>query len=172
MSKFYRCGDVRYPGEMQRIVIAKNSDEAYLKAFGAELFKKRLDMPLSAVETPVEKMTIGELLENLPWGLNDYSELYDADKAPHRDYRHAAMHLAKAGGMLLVTPEEMDHDPTPPQENSAAHKDAAKRLADVVIVAMRMANTHPTGKIDLAKAIEERLLGKKNEEQERKLSGR
>lgn len=41
-----------------------------------------------------------------------------------------------------------------------------------MICAIRMANTHPSGPINLARAIEKRLTQKKSDEQQRKLSGR
>jgi hypothetical protein len=103
--------------------------------------------------------SLRQLQAELPWGANDYSEQYRADTTPHRDYKHAALHLVKSIGRLIECPEEMDHElhgPVAP----GADADDAKRLADVVIVALRMANVHPRGPIDLARAVELRLAQK------------
>jgi hypothetical protein len=81
------------------------------------------------------------------------------------------MHLAKAAGMLMVTPEDMDHTGTA-NIAVARREEDIKRLADIVVVAVRMANVHPSGPIDLWSAIEQRLSRKKHDEDERKLSGR
>lgn len=108
---------------------------------------------------PLSEHTIAQLQAYLPWGANDYSDLYKENAELHKQYRHDAIHLAKAAGILLVTPEEMDHY----CERSVAEErraEDAKRLADVVIVALHMASTHPSGPIDLAKAIEARLVKK------------
>lgn len=108
---------------------------------------------------PLRDQTIAQLQKNLPWGANNYSDLYKANTEPHKQYRHDAIHLAKAAGILLVTPEEMDHY----SERSVAEErraEDAKRLADVVIVALHMASTHPSGPFDLATIIEQRLAKK------------
>lgn len=108
---------------------------------------------------PLSDYTITQLQAYLPWGANDYSDLYKANAEPHKQYRHDAIHLAKAAGILLVTPEEMDHN-TSPEIAVDRRAEDAKRLADVVIVALHMASTHPSGSIDLAAAIEARLTKK------------
>lgn len=108
---------------------------------------------------PVRDQSIAQLQANLPWGANNYSDLYKANTEPHKQFRHDAIHLAKAAGILLVTPEEMDHD-TSPEIAVDRRAEDAKRLADVVIVALHMASTHPSGSIDLAAAIEARLAKK------------
>jgi hypothetical protein len=131
--------------DARKQVAARDSDTTH-NDFHAELVKP-------------SELTIEELQKHLPWGANDYSDLYKENAEPHKQYRHDAIHLAKAAGILLVTPEEMDHTGT---RDVAEHRRAEdeKRLADVVIVALHMATTHPSGPIDLAKAIEARLVKK------------
>jgi hypothetical protein len=102
--------------------------------------------------------TLRQLQAELPWGANDYTEAYRANTTPHRDITHAALHSMKALGRLVECPEEMDH----PGERIPAAKRAEdeKRLADLVILALRWANVHPSGPIDLGAAVEKRLAEK------------
>ena len=125
----------------------------------AERDPERSPEDFAARLEPFSDLTLEELQTHLPWGANDYSDLYKDNTEPHKQYRHDAIHLAKAAGILLVTPEEMDHTGTRDVAEERRAEDE-KRLADVVIVALHMATTHPSGPIDLAKAIEARLVKK------------
>jgi hypothetical protein len=103
--------------------------------------------------------TLPELQAGLPWGANDYSKEFLADPRPHKWYDHARKHLDKASGRLGDLCEEMDHDPS--DATVAAHRaDDEKRLADVMICLLRLANTHPGGKIDLVAVVGKRLAQK------------
>jgi len=94
------------------------------------------------------------LQQALPWGANTYSAAFDADPAPHKQYRHDVGHLMKTVGKLAETPFEMDHDL---RAAAALREEDSKRLADLVIFALHMASTHPSGPIDLADAVTARL---------------
>lgn len=107
-----------------------------------------------AAELPTDDQTLREFQAHLPWGANTYSKEFEADPAPHKQYRHDVGHLLKSVGKLSELPFEMDHDPTLAAQYRA---EDSKRLADLVIFAMHMASTHPSGHIDLADAIADRV---------------
>lgn len=106
-------------------------------------------------ETPsVDRQTLREFQRALPWGANTYSKDFEADPAEHKQYRHDVGHLIKTVGKLADLPFELDHDTA----IAARYRDEdSKRLADLVIFAMHMASTHPSGAIDLAAEIEKRV---------------
>lgn len=112
------------------------------------------DLPLDEIPTVLDDMTLREFQRLNPWGANTYSTEFEADPAPHKQYRHDVGHLFKTVGKLSELAFEMDHDP----KLAAAYRaEDCKRLADLVIFAMHMASTHPSGPIDLASAIQERV---------------
>lgn len=104
-------------------------------------------------------MKISELQATLPRNAHSYSEAFKASTVPHRDYAHAYLHVQKALGRLADALDSADH-----LDNVvaafAAHPPGAKYLADIVICAVRMANTNPEGPIDLERAIRDRLAEK------------
>lgn len=100
-------------------------------------------------------LTIRELQEQLPWG-DGYSKAFKANLVLQRDFAHALLHIHKSAGKLAAEVEEADH-------NAEALFDSdvvGKMLADLVICTMRMANTSPTGAVDLQRAVEDRLESK------------
>lgn len=153
----FKVWNKKYPEDGCEVIEAANSFDAQ-KEMAARDPDSNPDH-FHAELTPMKDITIAELQRHLPWGANDYSALYKDNTEPHKQYRHDAIHLAKAAGLLLVTPEEMDHSGTRDVAEERRAEDE-KRLADVVIVALHMATTHPSGPIDLAKAIEARLVKK------------
>lgn len=97
-------------------------------------------------------MNIATLQEKLPWSLA-YGEGFKANPTTYKDFQHALTHIHKAAGKLAAIVEDADHD-----RAVFFHKaDVEKYLADLVICAMRMANTNPTGVIDLERAVINRL---------------
>jgi hypothetical protein len=96
-----------------------------------------------------ERGTIAGLQASLPWG-NTYTEDVQQNRQPHRDFTHALLHIVKASGHLAGLVDALDHGDD--------LRDAYRRyLADVVISAIRAANTFPGGKVDLALEIDARL---------------
>lgn len=100
-------------------------------------------------------MNILEIQERLPWSLAYGSHFKDSGTT-YKDFQHALLHISKASGKLAAIVEDADHEREPffPKE------DVEKYLADLVICAMRMANTNPTGLIDLQQAVVHRLENK------------
>jgi len=102
--------------------------------------------------------TLRELQVNLPWTIR-YSRDFRANPQPHKDFAHALTHVGKAAGYLHAFVDDMDH-----RRDEAEAADVRERyekyVADLVVCALRMANTFPGGPIDLQAAVKERLEGK------------
>lgn len=101
-------------------------------------------------------MNLFEIQSKLPWS-NSYSELFQANPCIHKDFQHALVHVAKASGKLWTMVEAADHSISGPHFPKA---EVEKYLADLVICAMRMANTNPSGLVDLQRAVIDRLESK------------
>jgi hypothetical protein len=106
--------------------------------------------------------TIQELQDNLPWGAHNYSQAFQAYGVPHRDFAHALLHVQKAVGKLAIAVDNGDHEEHP--SAFFGPDDVDRFVADLVICALRLANTNPGRRINLQAAIEDRLalkFGKK-----------
>ena len=95
-------------------------------------------------------MNIKELQEKLPWTV-PYSEAFEQSMDETSYFRHAMLHIGKSTGLINEYLESYDHRPSQPAI-SLHHQ-----VADLVICALRMANTCPGGKFDLEKTIIRRL---------------
>lgn len=96
-----------------------------------------------------------DLNGDIGWDLKSYTDEFINEGLPeHRDARHALLHVMKATGKLAAAFEPLDHFGHPDFDPSAV----APYLADLVICAMRIAQTVPGMRpIDLEKAVAERL---------------
>lgn len=105
--------------------------------------------------------TIRELQSSLPW-TSHYHRDFRSSPQTHKDFGHALLHVHKAGGQLASIVDEAEHagydwaDP-------AKRADVEKYVADLVICALRLANTCPDGVFDLQDAIARRLAAKNNQ---------
>lgn len=105
--------------------------------------------------------TIRELQSGLPWTAH-YHRDFRSSPMTHKDFGHALLHVLKASGKLAAIIDDAEHggydwaDP-------AKRADVEKYVADMVICALRMANTCPDGVIDLQRAVDERLTSKNNQ---------
>lgn len=102
--------------------------------------------------------TIRELQTSLPWTIR-YSRDFRANPQPHKDFAHALLHVTKAMGKLTALVDDMDHD-REVADDSTLRERHAKYLADLVVCALRAANTFPGGVVDLQRAVEERIMTK------------
>lgn len=107
--------------------------------------------------TMVDK-TIRELQTTLPWTIR-YSRDFRANPQSHKDFAHAMVHAAKAVGKLMALVDDMDHD-RDVADAPALREQNAKYLADLVVCALRAANTFPGGVVDLQAATENRITTK------------
>lgn len=104
--------------------------------------------------TPGFDLTLRELQTNLPWTIR-YSADFRANPQPHKDFAHALIHVGKASGKLFALIDDMDHRKE--TADNPAIRDFVPYLADLVVCALRAANTFPGGVVDLQRAVEKRL---------------
>jgi len=105
--------------------------------------------------------TIRELQTGLPWTAH-YHRDFRSSPLTHKDFGHALLHIHKAGGKLAAIIDDAEHagfNFADPEKRA----EVAKYIADMVICALRMANTCPDGVIDLQRAVEDRLAAKNNQ---------
>jgi hypothetical protein len=105
-----------------------------------------------------EKKTMREIQTSLPWSIR-YSRDFRANPQPHKDFTHALVHVAKANGKLMALVDDMDHD-REVADDPKLRETYGKYIADLVICAMRAANTFPGGVLDLEKAVLDRIRDK------------
>lgn len=119
------------------------------------------DAPPGPVDTSKFKITVGvieptlrELQERASWGSQTYDTKFNADPRPHKDMAHAVQHILKAAGQLAGVLDDLDHgERTAP----TLHGTTWRALADVVICALRAANTFPLVAIDMQTAVPARM---------------
>lgn len=87
------------------------------------------------------------------WTGELYSPEFKESPAKHKDFTHAILHVMKATGQLASMAEGLDHS----EEFLPKREDAEKYLADIVICALRMGNTFPGGRIDMRRAVLDRI---------------
>lgn len=107
-----------------------------------------------------DERTIREFQATLPWGAHEYGQPFRARTDPQRDAHHALLHVHKAGGKLAGLLDDLDHNDEVVALGGLRDHDAGKYLADLLICALRVANTWPGGPIDLSAALERRLAEK------------
>ena len=80
----------------------------------------------------------------------------------HKDFGHALLHVQKAAGKLAAVVNDAEHG------GSDFPADQVDRyVADLVVCALRMANTCPGRTIDLQTAVENRIETKNQAELQR-----
>jgi hypothetical protein len=134
-----------------------------------EMQRKPIETPLSKAnlnevrydeipkESPVlvpREPNMREMQLTLPWSVK-YSRDYRANPQTHKDFAHALTHVVKAAGKLAAVIDDYDH-----RRETVLDPKAKDYLADLVICAMRMANTAPGGMIDLFAAVQARVIDK------------
>jgi hypothetical protein len=100
------------------------------------------------------------LQEELPklWTDEFYSKQFRESPSEYKDFEHAILHVTKTLGKLACMVEEADHQGAPNHACMYFPKPLVEKyLADLVIVAIRMAIKNPTGAIDLERAIFARI---------------
>lgn len=99
-------------------------------------------------------MNISHLQRHLPWTI-PYSPEFVAARTElkHLDMQHAMIHGIKSMGKLSALFDHQDHGNGVERDRV----DVPNLVADLVVCALRMANTSPWGKFDLEAAVVERL---------------
>lgn len=106
----------------------------------------------------MKDLTIRELQTNLPWTIR-YSQDFRSSAMTHKDFAHTLHHVSKAVGKLHGLADDMDHDRAK-ADDSNLRTDYGKYIADLVVCALRLANTFPGGVVDLQGATQDRIEGK------------
>lgn len=107
---------------------------------------------------PTPESSLRKLQTTLPWTIK-YSQDYRSNPQPHKDFTHALVHTAKALGKLMGLADDMNHDRTTALQSGLAAA-YSKYIADLVVCALRAANTFPGGKVDLQREVEHRIESK------------
>ena len=102
--------------------------------------------------------TIRELQSSLPWTIR-YSRDFRASPQSHKDMAHAMHHVSKAAGHLHALADDMDHD-REIADDATLRDRYGKYVADLVVCALRIANTFPGGVLDLQAAVQDRIVQK------------
>lgn len=95
-----------------------------------------------------DEMSLRSLQHSLPWTIK-YSRDFKANPQNHKDFAHAAVHTQKALGKICGYIDDMDH-------RRKSDVQVVPYVADLIICALRMANTHFMT-IDLQQAVILRL---------------
>jgi hypothetical protein len=98
--------------------------------------------------------SLRELQSGLPWTIR-YGRDFRANPQAHKDFEHALLHVFKAAGKLAAVCNDAEHG-----GHDFRHDGVAPYVADLVVCALRMANTCPNRIIDLQAAVEDRIATK------------
>lgn len=99
----------------------------------------------------MKDLTIRELQTQLPWTIH-YHRDFRSSPMSHKDFGHALLHVQKAAGKLAALVNDAEHGGC---EFTAEETD--RYVADLVLCALRMANTCPGRTIDLQRAVTDRI---------------
>lgn len=102
-----------------------------------------------------DAVTLADLQAVLPWTIH-YHHDFRASPVAHKDFQHALIHVFKAAGKLAAMVNDAEHAGF----DWAQDKSPDPYIADLVICALRMANTVPSRKCDLQRAVIERIESK------------
>jgi hypothetical protein len=108
-------------------------------------------------------LTIRELQTQLPWTVHYHRDFRSSPMA-HKDFAHALLHVQKASGKLAAVVNDAEHG-----GSDFKPEDVDRFIADLVVCALRMANTCPGRTIDLQRAVEDRIENKNQAELRREV---
>jgi len=103
----------------------------------------------------MKEFTIRDFQTKLPWTIK-YSRDFRSSPQTHKDFAHALHHVSKAAGKLHALADDMDHDRELAADNTLPER-YGKYIADLVVCALRMANTFPGCQVDLQTAVLDRI---------------
>lgn len=102
----------------------------------------------------MKDLTLRELQTQLPWTVH-YHHDFRASPMSHKDFGHALLHVTKACGKLAAVVNDAEH-----AGSEFSQEEVDRYVADLVVCALRMANTCPGRTIDLQRAVEDRIESK------------
>lgn len=97
-------------------------------------------------------MNLRALQRMLPWTLT-YHRDFQASPVEHKDFGHALVHVLKAAGKLASLVDDAEHGGC-----SFAPEQTDRYIADLVISALRLANTVPGRTVDLEDVVIDRII--------------
>lgn len=100
---------------------------------------------------PNRDLTIREMQTQLPWTIH-YHRDFRSSPMSHKDFGHALLHVTKACGKLAAAVNDAEHG-----GSDFKPEEIDRYVADLVVCALRMANTCPGRIIDLQAAVESRI---------------
>lgn len=103
-------------------------------------------------------LSLRELQTQLPWTVH-YHRDFRSSPMTHKDFGHALLHVMKASGKLAAIVNDAEHG-----GSEFKSDDVDRYVADLVVCALRMANTCPGRTIDLQRAVEDRIETKNEAE--------
>lgn len=106
----------------------------------------------------MKDLTIRELQTQLPWTVRYHRDFRSSPMA-HKDFGHALLHVQKASGKLASVVNAAEHG-----GSEFKPEEVDRYVADLVVCALRMANTCPGRTIDLQRAVEDRIEAKNQSE--------
>lgn len=101
-------------------------------------------------------MNLRDLQTNLPWTIK-YSTDFRSNPQAHKDFAHTVHHVVKAVAAFV---DDMDHDRALAIDFVKNREEYGKYVADLVVCALRLANTFPGGTLDLESAVVNRIESK------------
>ncbi|MHA7917246.1 hypothetical protein [Alloalcanivorax xenomutans] len=104
------------------------------------------------------ELTLRELQVRLPWTIR-YSQDFRSSPCTHKDFAHALHHVSKAAGKLHALADDMDHDRALADDPELGER-YGKYIADLVVCALRLANTFPARTLDLQALTVHRIESK------------
>lgn len=99
-------------------------------------------------------MTLKDLQVTLPWTVH-YHHDFRASPMTHKDFGHALLHVQKATGKLAAVVNDAEHG-----GSEFKPEEVDRFIADLVVCALRMANTIPGRHLDLQAAVIDRIQSK------------
>lgn len=139
---------------MVRLSLARSASAAARKALSKDDFWQAIEQTFLASEMLGPDRSLRELQSTLPWTVH-YHRDFRASPMTHKDFAHALLHVHKAAGKLAALVNDAEHAGC---EFTAEQTDPY--VADLVVCALRMANTCPGRTIDLQRAVIERIEDK------------
>jgi hypothetical protein len=112
-------------------------------------------------QTLASDLTLRQLQTQLPWTVH-YHHDFRASPMTHKDFAHALLHVQKASGKLAAVVNDAEHG-----GSEFKPEEVDRFVADLVVCALRMANTCPGRTIDLQSAVESRIENKNEAELQR-----
>lgn len=101
--------------------------------------------------TTERDLTIRQFQTSLPWTIHYHRDFRNSPMS-HKDFGHALLHVQKACGKLAAVVNDAEHG-----GSDFAQDEVDRYVADLVVCALRMANTCPGRIIDLQSAVQQRI---------------